>query len=94
MKKNEQELVTEEGFTLKFYPRETENVTLEISTDTLEVLKKKAKERDLSLKALLKLYIGQSLRQDLSQEEAKELALKRFNSRKGAKIINETDLAA
>ncbi len=83
MNKDEKEIITEEGFVLKFYPRETETVTLEISTDTLEVLEKKAKEKELPLKALLKFYIGQGLRQDLSQEEAKELALKRLKSRKG-----------
>ncbi|CAN5124880.1 hypothetical protein BH20ACI1_BH20ACI1_27500 [soil metagenome] len=93
MKKDKKEIVTEEGFTLKFYPRETETVTLEISTDTLEVLEKKAKEKDLPLKALLKFYVGQGLRQDLSQEEAKELALKRLKSRKGAQEEKEEDLA-
>jgi hypothetical protein len=58
------------------------------------VLEKKAKERDLPLKALLKFYVGQGLRQDLSQEEAKELALKRLKSRKGAKEKQKIDLAA
>ncbi len=94
MKKDKKELITEEGFSLKFYPRETKIVELEISADTLEVLGKKAKEKDLPLKALLKLYIGQGLRQDLSQEEAKELALKKFRSRKGADNKQEVNLAA
>ena len=92
--KNKKEIVTEEGFALKFYPRETKTVTLEISADTFEVLEKKAKERDLPLKALLKFYVGQGLRQDLSQEEATELALKRLKSRKGAREKQEADLAA
>ncbi len=93
MKKDKKEIVTEEGFTLKFYPRETKTVELEISVETLEALESKAKERDLPLKALLKFYVGQGLRQDLSQEEAKELALKRFKSRKGAQEEKEVDLA-
>ncbi len=87
MNKDKKEIITEEGFTLKFYPRETKIVELEISVETLEVLEKKAKERDLSLEALLKFYVGQGLRHDLSQEEAKELALKRLRSRRGAKVI-------
>ena len=94
MKKDKKEIITEEGFTLKFYPRETKTVELEISTDTLEALKNKAKERDLSLESLLKFYVGQGLRQDLTQEEAKELALKRFKSRKGVEEKQEADLAA
>lgn len=92
MKKDKTEIITEEGFTLKFYPRETKTVELEISTDTLEALKNKAKERDLSLESLLKFYVGQGLRQDLSQEEAKELALKRLKSRKGVEEKKEADL--
>lgn len=94
MKKDKKEIVTVEGSKLKFYPRETKSVELEISADTLEVLEKKAKEKDLPLKALLKLYIGQGLRQDLTQEEAKELALKRLKSRKGTDEKKEIDLAA
>ena len=94
MKKDKTEIVTEEGFTLKFYPRETKTVELEISTDTLEALKNKAKERDLSLESLLKFYVGQGLRQDLTQEEAKELALKRLKSRKGAGKPVEIDITA
>lgn len=92
MKKDKKEITTEEGFTLRFYPRETKEVTLEISADTLETLKRKADEKDLPLKALLKFYIGQGLRQDLSEEEAKELALKRLRTRNSAP--SEIDLAA
>jgi hypothetical protein len=92
--KNKKEIITEEGFELKFYPRETKTITLELSADTLEALEKKAREKDLPLKALLKFYIGQGLRQDLSEEEAKELALKRLKSRKGAEEKREVDLAA
>ncbi len=94
MNKDKKEIITEEGFALKFYPRETKTVTLEISAETLEALEKKAKERDMPLKALLKFYVGQGLRQDLSQEEAKELALKRLKSRKGSEATSEVDLAA
>ena len=72
----------------------SQEISVSITPETIEALEKIAERKELPLKALLKLYIGQGLRQDLSQEEAKELALKRFNSRKGAKIINETDLSA
>ena len=93
MKKDKKEVVTEEGFALKFYPRETKTIALELSADTVDVLEKKAKQRDMPLEALLKFYIGQGLRQDLSQEEAKELALKRLRSRKGSEEKPEVDLA-
>jgi hypothetical protein len=93
--KNKKEIVTEEGFVLKFYPRETKTVSLKLSADTVDVLRKKAEEREMALEALLRFYIGQGLRQDLSKEEAKELALKRLKSRKGSEATtSETDLAA
>lgn len=92
--KNKKETMTEENFELKFYPRETKTVSLEISADVFEVLKKKAEERDMPLKALLKFYVGQGLRNDLSEEEAKELALKRLKSRRNSKQDTKIDLAA
>lgn len=52
--------------TLRFRPRPTETVQLEIPTDTLASLRKVAAQRDMSQEALLKFYIGQGLRQELS----------------------------
>lgn len=78
----------------KTLENKTQEVSIGIPPETLQVLEKVAKRKDLPLKALLKLYIGQGLRQDLSEEEARELALKRFKSRKGVKEEQEVDLAA
>jgi hypothetical protein len=72
----------------------SEEVSIGIPKDTLEALEKVAKKKDLPLKALLKFYVGQGLRNDLSQEETTELALKRLKSRKGSEATSETDLAA
>ncbi len=58
---------SEEKLELHFRPRETETVSIRIPKDTLESLKKVASGRDMSHQALLKLYIGQGLRQDLAQ---------------------------
>jgi hypothetical protein len=57
----------EEEFELRFRPRAAESVSLEIPKDTLDSLKKIAAIRDMSYQALLKFYIGQGLRQDLSK---------------------------
>ncbi len=57
----------EKNVTLHIRPRETETVSLEIPKDTLESLKKVAATRDMSCQALLKFYVGQGLRQDLSK---------------------------
>ncbi|MDI6792549.1 MAG: hypothetical protein QME81_06750 [bacterium] len=54
----------EEERKLYFHPREVEAVSIEIPKDTLNSLKKVAVSRDMSYQALLKLYIGQGLRQD------------------------------
>ena len=91
---NKKEIVTEEGFVLKFYPRDTEEVTIQLSTDVVELLEKKAKERDMPVNALLKFYIGQGLRQDMTPAESKELFQKRMKARKDVKENLEVDLAA
>ena len=78
----------------KTLENKTQEISIGIPPETLEVLEMVAERKDLPLKALLKFYIGQGLRQDLSQEEAKKLALKRFKSRKGAIEKQDIDLAA
>jgi hypothetical protein len=52
---------------LRIHPREAETVAIQIPKDTLEALRKVAAQRDMALEALLKFYIGQCLRRDLSQ---------------------------
>jgi len=58
---------TEEKFEWRFRPRAAETVAIEIPKDALDSLKKVASIRDMSFQALLKFYIGQGLRQDLSR---------------------------
>jgi hypothetical protein len=55
-----------EEIVLKIKPRPSENVSISMPKDTLDSLKKIAKNQDMSLEALLKFYIGQGLRQDLA----------------------------
>jgi len=64
--KNPDEIMTEEGFALKFRERESQEIMLKIPNDVLASLEKVAQKRDTSVHALLKLYIGQNLRQDLA----------------------------
>jgi hypothetical protein len=52
---------------LKIHPRETESLSIKIPKDTLASLKKVAANRDMPIQALLKLYTGQGLRQDISR---------------------------
>ncbi|MHC5934569.1 hypothetical protein [Nostoc sp.] len=54
----------EEELELYLRPSATETVSIKIPIDTLRSLKKVAANRDMTLDALLKFYIGQSLRQD------------------------------
>ena len=53
--------------------RVTETVSIQIPTDTLESLKKIAANRDISVEALLKFYIGQGLRADLTKAFSERL---------------------
>jgi hypothetical protein len=57
----------EAGFGLKLRSRNSKPVTIHIPADTLSSLEKIACGRDMSVEALLKLYIGHSMRQDLAK---------------------------
>ncbi|MFN6528220.1 hypothetical protein [Nostoc sp. ChiSLP03a] len=57
----------EEEQKLHLRPRATETVSIKIPIDTLRSLEKVAASQDMSPEALLKFYIGQSLRQDLAK---------------------------
>ncbi len=69
-KQTDQTPKAEEGFDLKVRSRNSKSVTLRIPADTLASLEKIAAGRDMSVNALLKLYIGQSMRQDLTKLSA------------------------
>jgi hypothetical protein len=95
--KNLDELVTEEGYVLKFRTRELEEIRLKIPKDVLASLEKVASKRDLSVHALLKLYIGQNLRQDLANyfsndilERTEEVLLRHLQSKEEvSEILHE-----
>ena len=55
---------------LKLRPRPSRAVQLKVPTDTYESLERVAVARDMPVDALVKLYIGQGLRQDLAQRFA------------------------
>jgi translation initiation factor IF-2 len=69
-KQTDQTMKTEEGFDLKLRSRDSKPVTIHIPADTLTSLEKIASGRDMSVEALLKLYIGQAMRQDLAKLSA------------------------
>ena len=69
-KQTDQTPKTEEGFDLKVRSRDNKPVTIHIPANTLASLEKIAAGRDMSVEALLKLYIGQSMRQDLAKLSA------------------------
>ncbi len=58
---------------LQLRSRITETVSIQIPTDTLESIKKIAANRDMSVEALLKFYIGQGLRADLTKAFSERL---------------------
>ncbi len=57
----------DEQLQLQLRPRVTEDVYLNIPTDTLASLAEVAASKNMSVDALLKFYIGQGLRQDLAK---------------------------
>lgn len=96
----DQAMESGDNLELKIRPRESETVSIRIPKDTLESLKKVATQRDMSLDALLKFYIGKCLRQDLSQSfanqvldsTAKVLARYHHSEDEVAKILQEIRL--
>lgn len=63
--KNDKEVMI---FELRLRPRLTDDVTLSVPKDTLALLQKVAEERDMGVEALIKLYVGQGLRNDLARQ--------------------------
>jgi hypothetical protein len=58
---------SESEIQLHLHPRPTESISLNIPVDTVESLMKVAASRGMSLESLLKFYVGQGLRQDISR---------------------------
>lgn len=87
---------------LRFRKRTSETVSLNIPLDTLSSLRKIAAERDMSVEALLKFYIGQGLRQDLAKafservlDRTAEVLARHFNSQdEVSAILQEIKLEA
>ncbi len=92
----------EEQFDLKFKQRETKSVNIAIPTEVVDSLKRIAAQKDMSEEALLKFYIGQGLRQDLSKlyservlETAAQVLSKHIQSKEEVStILNEIRAAA
>ncbi|HAZ48388.1 MAG TPA: hypothetical protein DDW76_32000 [Cyanobacteria bacterium UBA11369] len=63
----------EEEIKINWRTRAAETVSIDIPKDTLESLKKVAASKDMPLAALLKFYIGQGLRQDLTKLFSEQL---------------------
>ena len=83
-----------EGFELKFYERESAEVTLNIPKDVLKTLQEIADKKDMSVESVLKFFIGQGLRKELDSKSASELMRKRLKSRKNIEESADVDLAA
>jgi hypothetical protein len=93
MKEESKILITPEGHKIKFRESESVEISLNISTDLMELLEKVAKKRDLSAISIIKFFISKGLR-DLEPELTKKTAIERLKSRKVSNMDVEVDLAA
>lgn len=57
-----------EEYKLTIHPRESKSIHMQIPVETLKSIREIATARDMSETALLKLYIGQGLREDLARQ--------------------------
>lgn len=94
MREKDKNLVTPEGFELKFYERESAEVKLNIPKDVLETLQKIADQKEMSVESVLKFFIGQGLRNELDSKSASELLKQRLDARKKVEEKSKIDLAA
>ena len=58
---------------IRWRKAESESVAIELPRTAIASLEKVAQNKDMSVKALLKFYIGRGLRQDLSDLSANQL---------------------
>ena len=72
----------------------SKGISIGISPDTFAVIERIAKRKDLPVGALIKLYLGQGLRNDMTEKEETELARTRFQNRKSKQESIKLDLAA
>ncbi|MDB9526699.1 hypothetical protein PN498_11915 [Oscillatoria sp. CS-180] len=87
----------DEEFELRITPRPAETMTVSVPIDTLDALQKVAANKDMSLEGLVKFYVGQGLRNDLSQlranrtlEAAQQVLTEYFESDEAAaNIVNQ-----
>jgi len=70
MKKDKMKKTKKDENTLHFRHREEETISIDVPVEALNSLKKIASTRDMSSQALIKFYVGQGLRQDLSKRYA------------------------
>ena len=85
--------MTPESYTLTFNERESVEINLNISKETMEILEVIAAKKDLSVTSIIKFFISKGVR-DLEPELAKNNAVKRFRNRKNIEENSEVDLAA
>jgi hypothetical protein len=93
---------TYDNYELTVRPRKTESVTITVPLEALESLRRVAGIRDMSEQALLKFYIGQGLRQDLSKlysdrvlETAAEVLARHLHSdQEVSQILDEIRIAS
>lgn len=92
---------SEETLKLHIRPRDTDTVSIEIPQDTLESLRKVAASRDMSYQALVKLYVGKGLRQDVSKlfadrvlETTAQVLTQHLRSEQASAIMREIQVAA
>ena len=75
-------MITPEGNKITFRERNSVEIKLNVSTDTMEMLKEIAKEKDMSVESVLKFFISKGLR-ETNPEVSTKRAIERFRSRKG-----------
>lgn len=64
---------TDDFVVTRLRPRPSEEVTISIPLKALNAAREIAEERDMSVEALLRFYIGQGLREDISSRFSERL---------------------
>jgi hypothetical protein len=93
----DEQIISPEGYKLKFHNEPTEPVTLEIPRETYRAIERIAADRSLPVKAVIRMHLSHGLRLDLDEnypELARELFDSRFRNRGSEENDDDVDIAA
>lgn len=94
MHEKNKNLITPEGYNLKFRERESVEIKLDVPKTVLKSLEEIAVKKNLSVESVLKFFIGQGLRNESGAKPFKKFSSQESKAEKSSQTKTDIDLAA